>query len=274
MLLFAKIATYIYCATPNCRHTIRCSPWSIEHNRGPSASHVSNQSDVLLAGSLPPSPNSPSSPTMNVRAHFSLSRLVLVTLRYVYPSLRPLSTASQNLRTTLQLQALSDALIPILAQYRQKLFYDEPRFHASIAWALLSLPTQPQDTPHAPGSQGGPSDKDASLTPPPAARDTKSAAVPAASHHEDDENAQNPGPVMSLRTTRSDTDIHANSNPNTHLRNSTKFLTIPSLPVSLVGSLQSQYGATLLARHVGVFDVDEVCVRIGKDVSRWRLAGG
>ncbi|KAF7799381.1 hypothetical protein EIP86_010613 [Pleurotus ostreatoroseus] len=172
-----------------------------------------------------------------------------------------------------ELKALSDAPIPILSQYRQQLFYDEPRFHASIAWALLSPPTAPKDTPHVARSQGGPSDKEASPAPPPAARDTKSAAIPAASHHEDEANAQNPGPVMSLRTTRSDTHIDANSGASTQLRNPTEFPTIPSLPASLVGSLQAQYGATLLARHVGVFDVDEVCVRIGKDVSRWRLAG-
>ena len=37
-----------------------------------------------------------------------------------------------------QLQTLSLALEPSLKLLHQKTFYSEPRFHASIAWALLS----------------------------------------------------------------------------------------------------------------------------------------
>jgi hypothetical protein len=36
-----------------------------------------------------------------------------------------------------QLRALSDSLTPTLQAIRQREFYTDPRFHASIAWALL-----------------------------------------------------------------------------------------------------------------------------------------
>jgi len=47
-----------------------------------------------------------------------------------------------------QLRQLSEALIPTLRAIRQQEFYPEPRFHASIAWALLDRPTLPSsDSP-------------------------------------------------------------------------------------------------------------------------------
>ena len=41
-----------------------------------------------------------------------------------------------------QLQSLSKALGPILKAFRQREFYDDPRFHASFAWALLDSDQQ------------------------------------------------------------------------------------------------------------------------------------
>ena len=38
----------------------------------------------------------------------------------------------------LQLKSLSDAFVPTLKLLHQKSFYAEPRFHASVAWALPS----------------------------------------------------------------------------------------------------------------------------------------
>jgi hypothetical protein len=35
---------------------------------------------------------------------------------------------------------ISEALTPVLKAIRQKEFYENPRFHASIGWALLDLP--------------------------------------------------------------------------------------------------------------------------------------
>jgi hypothetical protein len=40
----------------------------------------------------------------------------------------------------IQLRQLSESLIPTLRAIRQQEFYPEPRFHASIAWALLDRP--------------------------------------------------------------------------------------------------------------------------------------
>ena len=42
----------------------------------------------------------------------------------------------------LQFRALSDALTPALHSFRQKEYYEQPRFHASFAWVLLDHPTQ------------------------------------------------------------------------------------------------------------------------------------
>jgi len=41
-----------------------------------------------------------------------------------------------------ELRALSDALTPALQSFRQKEYYEQPRFHASFAWALLDRPAQ------------------------------------------------------------------------------------------------------------------------------------
>ncbi|KAF5378844.1 hypothetical protein D9615_006961 [Tricholomella constricta] len=40
-----------------------------------------------------------------------------------------------------ELRAMADALTPTLKSIRQKEFYTDPRFHASIAWALLDSPS-------------------------------------------------------------------------------------------------------------------------------------
>ena len=42
-------------------------------------------------------------------------------------------------------------LSPALQHLRQKIYYDQPRFHASIAWALLDHPgSQAATIPHFP----------------------------------------------------------------------------------------------------------------------------
>jgi hypothetical protein len=42
-----------------------------------------------------------------------------------------------------KLRALSDVLSPALRSFRQKEYYEQPRFHASFAWVLLDRPAQP-----------------------------------------------------------------------------------------------------------------------------------
>ena len=41
---------------------------------------------------------------------------------------------------------MSDALTPALKAIRQKEFYENPRFHASIGWALLDQPLESGNT--------------------------------------------------------------------------------------------------------------------------------
>lgn len=50
------------------------------------------------------------------------------------------------------------------------------------------------------------------------------------------------------------------------------FSTIPALPDNLVASLNAEFGKALLTM-VGHFEVEELKVRIGKDVFGWRLQG-
>ena len=59
----------------------------------------------------------------------------------------------------LQLKSLATALAPIIRQLRQQGYYENPRFHASIAWALLdrssSIPSVGvEDAISATGSPG------------------------------------------------------------------------------------------------------------------------
>jgi U6 snRNA phosphodiesterase len=49
------------------------------------------------------------------------------------------------------------------------------------------------------------------------------------------------------------------------------FSTIPHFPPSLVPALNASYGSQLAERRAGIFEVDQIRVRIGKDVVGWRL---
>lgn len=66
-----------------------------------------------------------------------------VTQRYVYYLHRLISISHE---LAIQLRALADALTPTLAALRQQEYYTEPRFHASVGWALLGSPN-PVDSP-------------------------------------------------------------------------------------------------------------------------------
>ncbi|EMD39704.1 hypothetical protein CERSUDRAFT_45798 [Gelatoporia subvermispora B] len=117
-----------------------------------------------------------------------------------------------------ELKALSDALVPTLRLLRQKEFYSAPRFHASIAWALLDRATPGVDLP--PSSSA--TDTLVLNSPPP-----------------DDATA--------------------------------RFPTIPHFPETLVQDLNKQFGGRLVSRQTGAFQIDEVCVRIGKEVTAFKL---
>ena len=125
-------------------------------------------------------------------------------------------------------------LTPALRAIRQKEFYEEPRFHTSIAWALLDGAKTPTASSHDSYTTSE------VLRPPTSTQDVPT-KVPA-------EN----GPVLASTTS--------------------EFPTIPRLPPSLVPQLQEEFRDQLIQRGVGGFEAEEVHVRIGKEVSKWRLS--
>lgn len=133
---------------------------------------------------------------------------------------------------------MSDALVPTLRTLKQKEFYAEPRFHASFAWALLhrSVPS------HSPAGVEAPSSSSSTPTP-----------LPHSPQSIDGQPEAGPNP---LKPTGPDA-----------------FPTIARFPPTLVPSLNTAFGERLRARHVGTFEVGAVHVKIGKDVSKYRLSG-
>ncbi|TFK40708.1 U6 snRNA phosphodiesterase Usb1 [Crucibulum laeve] len=123
-----------------------------------------------------------------------------------------------------ELTSLSKGLTPALHAIRQKEFYTTPRFHASIAWALLdrlhsgNAPVRDQEdhTPHG--------------------------------------------------TTTSTPEAHSAIALE-------DFPTIPYLPKMLVSKLNAVFSGDLASPTVGSFDIDQITVKIGKEVSSWSLAG-
>ena len=104
------------------------------------------------------------------------------------------------------MELLSKSIEPTLKLLRQKGFYAEPRFHASIAWALLASASE-------------------SL-----AAELKSPAATASL------------PII-----------------------------IPSFPSSLLPNLINQFVQLLSDVKIGAFEVNCICVKIGKEVSTWPL---
>lgn len=104
-----------------------------------------------------------------------------------------------------ELKLLSDGLAPFISTLRQKEYYADPRFHASIAWALMSS----------------------------AAESSKLA---------DDSS-------------------------------SSTYQSILQIPASLTTTLNKRYAPTLSSKSCSAFDVQDVCLKIGKDVFSWRVQG-
>ncbi|KAI0643076.1 hypothetical protein C8Q79DRAFT_1013049 [Trametes meyenii] len=129
------------------------------------------------------------------------------------------------------LKDMSNELTPTLKNIRQKEFYQDPRFHASIAWALLdNLPTSSTITTGA-----GPS------KPISASHEPQTGTSP-------DADASKPA-----------------STPDS------EFPTIPHFPASLIPELRATFVQELVRPGVGTFEAEEVRVRIGKELSKWRL---
>lgn len=121
----------------------------------------------------------------------------------------------------LQLRAIADALAPTWKALRQKVFYVDPRFHASIGWALLDLP--------ASTSSSLPT----------------SALIPT------------PPEILPLLSSQ----LHK------------PFLRIPHFPPTLLTALNDEYSARLTSPKLGVFVVEDIRLKVGKAVFKWRLVG-
>lgn len=49
--------------------------------------------------------------------------------------------------------------------------------------------------------------------------------------------------------------------------------TISHLPPKLITSLNERYSARLSSPYTGAFDIEKVVVKIGKEITSWRLLG-
>ena len=116
------------------------------------------------------------------------------------------------------MKSLSKALLPMLNGFRQKEYYDQPRFHASIAWALLNSFSSStiEETPSEPAYQ------------------------------------------LSTREQGMKTKVAK---------------AIDAFPENLVPDLNAMFKKELASSIVGTFDVEQLCIRIGKEKSSWNLTG-
>ncbi|KAH7925889.1 hypothetical protein BV22DRAFT_1033489 [Leucogyrophana mollusca] len=138
-----------------------------------------------------------------------------------------------------EMRKMSDALGPALRSIRQKEFYRDPRFHASIAWALLeaNLPS--------------------SISP------TCGASEPV---------TVSSAPFGDY-TTPTSTESGSSSRSASQSSSADQFVRIPRFPSDLVPSLNETFGARLASAKIGSFDVESIVVKIGKDIFTWPLQG-
>ncbi|KAJ7134338.1 hypothetical protein C8R44DRAFT_770236 [Mycena epipterygia] len=132
-----------------------------------------------------------------------------------------------------ELTALTNSLTPALKAIWQQEFYAAPRFHASIGWALLG------------GRANSPPSAD--NTPP--------------SSHPDNQGLISSGSISSDSRNSSMTLV-----PN-------EYPTITEFPPALLPALNAQFGPSLTGSTVKSFDVGAISIKIGKEVSCWRLNG-
>lgn len=149
-------------------------------------------------------------------------------------------------------------LAPTLRSLRQKEFYADPRFHASIAWALLDslgTVTSPPSTPST-----------SDITRP---RDS-SVPLKASQSLRDFQECPSPGIATSARGSPSNTSTPTDSMSELDLD---RFPRIPHLPPTLISTLNASYAPRLSAARTGAFLVDKIAVRIGKEIGVWCLSG-
>ncbi|EIN03666.1 hypothetical protein PUNSTDRAFT_139379 [Punctularia strigosozonata HHB-11173 SS5] len=152
------------------------------------------------------------------------------------------------------LKALTSVLSPAISALRQSTFYDQPRYHISIAWALLdgaktsSIITTHEPVPAKPDPCQSPTSSPRAR--PPKSNGTNHGAIPKGDAHTDE---HYPPPESEAGETQQEA----------------TFPTIPHLPPSLIPALNEAYASRLA--KVAQVDVEKICVRIGKQLSSWSL---
>jgi U6 snRNA phosphodiesterase len=140
-------------------------------------------------------------------------------------------------------RSMCETLNKSLRDIRQTAFYDNPRFHASIAWALLERAcahTKPPTLNHVetkelqqqPSAASGVGSGSSDLT-------TRGVLPQAAKVNNDDDNEP--------------------------------FPSVAAIPASLAASLNSKFEIRMASPHVGSFEVEKLSIKIGKDVFSWNL---
>ncbi|KAJ7164711.1 hypothetical protein C8R43DRAFT_988112 [Mycena crocata] len=130
-----------------------------------------------------------------------------------------------------ELTTLTNLLTPALRAIHQQEFYEAPRFHASIAWALLGRP--------------------------------KSASA---------ENTTSPSHTLLQAPISSGLIVSDSGNSSSSLVPDA-YPRIPEFPPALLPTLNEQYGPSLTSSTVKSLEIGEIAIKIGKEVSRWRLNG-
>lgn len=144
----------------------------------------------------------------------------------------------------LQFKEMSDELVPTLRSIRQKEFYKEPRFHASMAWALMATLAEPSREILANQRTGSPS-----------------------SFPRNDEE----GLARPTQKTQTNLNSTRSTPPIKDQMRGSRIETIERFPEDLIPTLRRDFGETLIDPKVGTFEVTTLCVRIGKEVSSWKL---
>ncbi|OJA21492.1 hypothetical protein AZE42_03281 [Rhizopogon vesiculosus] len=137
-----------------------------------------------------------------------------------------------------ELRNMLSALSPTLQSLHQRDFYSQPRFHVSIAWALLDPDTSVNGNVDAQGQPG-----------------TYEGATPA--EGTSDNNFFGSGD-------------NGESSKEPRIE---RFRSIPRFPSELIPTLHQRFGARVSSEHTGGFNADTVAVKIGKDIFSWPLRG-
>jgi len=135
-----------------------------------------------------------------------------------------------------ELRRCLDLLTPTLRLLRQKEFYADPRFHASIAWTLLEKT--------------------------PSSSVTASLSIPG-----------EPAEIALPQSTASEEHRAQTAYPGVTEQPSDLFHRIPHFPHTLLSSLNKAYATKLSRARTGGFIVDSISVKIGKDIFTWPING-